>query len=87
MCCVRDLLVADTLMQIDAGADAVITQLFYDVDIFLKFVEDCRRIGITAPIIPGIMPIQTYGGFQRMTTFCKTIIPDHVRLALDPIQV
>jgi len=72
--------------KIDAGADAVITQLFYDVDIFLKFVEDCRRIGITAPIIPGIMPIQTYGGFQRMTTFCKTIIPDHVRLALDPIQ-
>jgi hypothetical protein len=127
-------------MQVEAGGELIITQLFYDVDIFLKFVKDCRSVGITAPIIPGggrgsgashhmptpvkpadccmstwaaaaaleassiamawscmvlelgcqlslpqhavhdnpqtvvpgIMPIMTYGGFKRMTGFCKT---------------
>lgn len=39
--------------KVDAGADLIITQLFYDVDQFLKFVKDCRSIGINCPIIPG----------------------------------
>ena len=39
--------------QMEAGAEVIITQLFYDVDRFLKFVKDCRGLGITAPIIPG----------------------------------
>lgn len=56
----------------DAGADVIITQLFYDTDIYLKFVNDCRQIGITCPIVPGIMPINNYKGFIRMTGFCKT---------------
>ncbi|KAH6781855.1 methylenetetrahydrofolate reductase 1 [Perilla frutescens var. frutescens] len=42
---------------VDVGADIIVTQLFYDTDIFLKFVNDCRQIGITCPIVPGIMPI------------------------------
>ena len=37
----------------DAGAEVVITQLFYDVERFFKFVKDCRSVGITHPIIPG----------------------------------
>ncbi len=37
----------------EAGAEVIITQLFYDVDRFLKFVKDCRGLGTTAPIIPG----------------------------------
>jgi methylenetetrahydrofolate reductase (NADPH) len=44
--------------KIDAGADFIITQLFFEAEGFLKFVRDCRAIGITCPIIPGIMPIQ-----------------------------
>jgi len=60
------------LEQIDAGADLIVTQLFYDTDIFLKFVSDCRQIGINCPIVPGIMPINNYRGFLRMTGFCKT---------------
>lgn len=40
-------------MQVDAGGEIVITQLFYDVEIFLKFVKDCRSVGIDVPIIPG----------------------------------
>nr|CAB3497720.1 unnamed protein product [Digitaria exilis] len=72
--------------KVDAGADFIITQLFYDTDIFLKFVNDCRQIGITCPIVPGIMPINNYNGFKRMTTFCKTKIPAEIIAALDPIK-
>lgn len=64
--------------KIDAGADFIITQLFYDTSLFLKFVNDCRALGINCPIIPGMMPIQTYGGFRRMTSLCKTFIPEHI---------
>ena len=44
--------------KVDAGADFIITQLFFENCIFFKFLEDCRHIGITVPIIPGILPIQ-----------------------------
>ncbi len=54
------------------GGEVIITQLFYDTDIFLKFVSDCREIGIKCPIVPGIMPIQSYKGFLCMTGLCKT---------------
>lgn len=44
--------------KVDAGADFIITQLFFRADTFLKFLDDCRAIGITCPILPGIFPIQ-----------------------------
>lgn len=44
--------------KVDAGADFVITQLFFRAETFLKFLDDCRMIGITCPILPGIFPIQ-----------------------------
>ncbi|XP_073008321.1 probable methylenetetrahydrofolate reductase (NADH) [Typha latifolia] len=72
--------------KVDAGADLIITQLFYDTDNFLKFVNDCRQIGITCPIVPGIMPINNYKGFLRMTGFCKTRIPAEITAALGPIK-
>ena len=54
--------------KVDAAVDGVIlTQLFYDTDVFLTFVKDCRAHGINCPIVPGMMPIQAYGGFTRMT--------------------
>ncbi len=43
-------------LQIEAGGEVIITQLFYDVDRFVKFVKDCRGLGITVPIIPGTPP-------------------------------
>ena len=42
----------------DAGADFVITQLFFEAKTFIKFFHDCRRVGIHVPIIPGVLPIQ-----------------------------
>ena len=72
--------------KIDAGADFIITQLFYDTDLFLKYVQDCRDLGIKVPIVPGIMPIHTFAGFDRMTTLCKTHVPQKIKDALEPIK-
>ncbi|CAL5228752.1 g11938 [Coccomyxa viridis] len=72
--------------KIEAGGEVIITQLFYDVDRFVKFVKDCRGLGITVPIVPGIMPIMTYGGFKRMTSFCKTAIPQDISDTLEGIK-
>ncbi|KAF5828731.1 methylenetetrahydrofolate reductase-domain-containing protein [Dunaliella salina] len=64
--------------KVDAGGQLIITQLFYDCDRFLKFVKDCRAVDIQCPILPGIMPIMTYGGFKRMTGFCKVKVPQEI---------
>ncbi|EFP89813.2 uncharacterized protein PGTG_15769 [Puccinia graminis f. sp. tritici CRL 75-36-700-3] len=72
--------------KVDAGADFVVTQLFYDVDIFLNWVKACRNLGINVPIIPGIMPIQSYDGFRRLTALCKTNIPESIHSKLIPIK-
>lgn len=72
--------------KVEAGADFIITQLFYSVDRFLQFVKDCRSVDIQAPILPGIMPIMSYGGFKRMTSFCKTAVPDHIMNTLETIK-
>ncbi|KAJ1425448.1 methylenetetrahydrofolate reductase [Ochromonadaceae sp. CCMP2298] len=66
----------DYLQQkVDAGADCIITQLFFDAEVFLTFVRRCRERGIACPIIPGIMCVNSAAGFKRMIGFCKTRIP------------
>jgi len=61
--------------KVDAGAQVIITQLFFDATVFLDFVDNCRKAGIHVPILPGIMLVGTYAGLQRMTDTCKTRIP------------
>ncbi|KAI0636604.1 methylenetetrahydrofolate reduct [Trametes polyzona] len=72
--------------KVDAGAEFIITQLFYDVDNFLQWVDKVRAKGITVPIIPGIMPIQTYASFLRMTKLCATRVPPNLMSELVPIR-
>ncbi|KAH7686261.1 methylenetetrahydrofolate reductase (NADPH) protein [Dioscorea alata] len=72
--------------KVEAGADLVITQLFFDASIFLKFLDDCRRIGIKCPIVPGIMPITTYRNFKFMTETCKTRVPAEVRERVEALK-
>lgn len=69
-----------------AGADFVVTQLFYDVDVFMSWYKRCRERGITIPILPGIMPIQNYLSFRRMTNLCGTQIPKEIMEDLERIQ-
>lgn len=72
--------------KVDAGADFVMTQMFYDVKLFLQWRAKCRDAGMKCPIIPGIMPIQNYNGFQRMTSFCRTKVAPSILEALYPIR-
>ncbi|KAF7295438.1 Methylenetetrahydrofolate reductase [Mycena indigotica] len=72
-------------LKVDAGADFIITQLFYDVDSYFQWESKVRAAGITVPIIPGIMPIQTYASFLRLTKLTGAHVPDSVMQALEPI--
>ena len=72
--------------KVDAGADLVITQLFYDTETFVNFVKDSRKIGINCPILPGILPIINYNNFKRMTSFCKVKVPQFILDGLEPIK-
>lgn len=61
--------------KVDAGADVIISQLFFDNRDFYDFVSRCEIEGITVPIIAGIMPIQSIQGARRMTAMCGARIP------------
>jgi methylenetetrahydrofolate reductase (NADPH) len=61
--------------KIDAGASAAITQFFFDSDIFLQFRDRCVKAGITAPIIPGILPIENWDNTKKFAARCGASIP------------
>lgn len=61
--------------KLDAGASRAITQFFYDIDTFLRFRDLCTAAGISAPIVPGILPITRFPQVQRMAGRCGTRIP------------
>lgn len=72
--------------KVDAGGTFIVTQMFYDVDIFLDWVARVRAKGIKVPIIPGIMPIQTHAAFMRRANWSNCHIPESWTKALDPIK-
>lgn len=61
--------------KVDAGADRVITQFFFDSDTFLRFVDKCRKRNITVPIIPGILPVSNVKQMIHFSKMCGTKIP------------
>ena len=65
-----------------AGADSAITQYFFNSDAYFRFVEDADKLGITVPIIPGIMPITNSSQLMRFSDMCGAEIPRWMRLRL-----
>ena len=69
--------------KVNAGADSAITQYFYNADSYFYFVEQCHKLGITIPIVPGIMPIGKFSQLARFSDTCGAEIPRWVRKTLE----
>jgi len=78
----RDELVAFK-RKVEAGANAAITQYFYNVDAYFRFVDEARKAGIQVPIVPGIMPINNFSQLARFSEACGAEIPRWMRIKLE----
>jgi methylenetetrahydrofolate reductase (NADPH) len=69
-------------IKVGAGADAAITQYFFNADAYFRFVDDAHAAGIRVPIVPGIMPITNHTQLARFSDSCGAEIPRWIRLKL-----
>lgn len=67
----------------EAGANSALTQYFYNIDAYIRFVEDCEALGVNIPIVPGIMPITNYKQLARFSDMCGSEIPRWIRKRLE----
>lgn len=72
--------------KVDAGSHIIITQLFFDEEVYFRFVEDAQKFGINVPILPGVMPISNPAQLRRFTTLCGASIPDRIASKLELLQ-
>ncbi|WP_149495167.1 methylenetetrahydrofolate reductase [NAD(P)H] [Roseiconus lacunae] len=72
--------------KVDAGADVVVTQLFYDNDDFYRFRDACDQAGIHVPIVPGILPVTNFRQAERIAGLCKARIPDQLAAAMNAVE-
>ncbi|BEV72150.1 MULTISPECIES: methylenetetrahydrofolate reductase [NAD(P)H] [unclassified Paludibacterium] len=68
--------------KIHAGADSAITQYFFNIDSYLRFVDEVRARGVDVPIVPGIMPISNFSQMCRFSDACGTEVPRWLRLRM-----
>ncbi|MGH2942601.1 MAG: methylenetetrahydrofolate reductase [NAD(P)H] [Solirubrobacteraceae bacterium] len=72
--------------KVKAGAEVVITQLFFDNEDYYRYVEDARALGIEVPIVPGMLPIQSAAQCRRFATMCGARIPSRLDELLTSVQ-
>lgn len=72
--------------KVKAGADWVVTQLFFDNRSYFDFVAAARGAGVTVPVVPGIMPVTGFAQLKRFTTLCGASIPEAMAADLESIQ-
>ncbi|KAK0629894.1 methylenetetrahydrofolate reductase-domain-containing protein [Bombardia bombarda] len=82
----EDQLIDHLKEKVDVGATFIVTQMFYDVDNFLRWVGKVRAAGIAVPIVPGIMPIATYDSFIRRANHMNCKIPDRWIDIINPVK-
>ena len=68
--------------KVRSGANAAITQYFYNADAYFQFLENAHKLGVAVPVVPGIMPITNYSQLMRFSDMCGTEIPRWIRLKL-----
>ena len=78
--------VAHLKRKIDAGASSAITQFFFEAETFFRFRDACAAAGIDAPILPGILPVESWSGVQRFAAGCGASIPQVIRDGFDKAQ-
>jgi len=69
--------------KVDAGANSALTQYFYNVDAYVRFVDECEKLGLKLPIVPGVMPITNYKQLARFSDNCGAEIPRWIRKRLE----
>jgi len=69
--------------KVKAGANAAITQYFFNPDAYFRFVDDCAKLGVSTPIVPGIMPITNYSNLRRFSDMCGAEIPRWIAKRLE----
>ena len=72
--------------KIEAGADSAITQYFYNIDAYLRFIDNCNKANLDVPVFPGIMPITNYKGLVRFSDNCGAEIPRWIRKQLEAYE-
>lgn len=69
--------------KVDAGAEVLLSQLFFNNDSFFKFVEDCKLADIDVPIVPGVMPVINAAQIKRMVSLCNATFPERFQRIID----
>jgi methylenetetrahydrofolate reductase (NADPH) len=72
--------------KVDAGADFVVTQLFFDNADYFGFVDRARKAGVSIPLVPGLMPVTNVAQLKRFTAMCGARIPEGLARAVEPVQ-
>jgi methylenetetrahydrofolate reductase (NADPH) len=68
--------------KVEAGANGAITQYFFNADAYFRFIDDCEALGVSIPIVPGIMPINNFFQMARFSEICGAEIPRWLRMKM-----